>query len=65
VLKAAVEGRLTEEWRKAHPEFEPAEKLRDRILKLKQAKLGRKYKESRELDTTGLPLLPESWLWRD
>ena len=27
VLKAAVEGRLTEEWRKAHPEVEPAEKL--------------------------------------
>ena len=24
VLKAAVEGRLTEEWRKAHPEVEPA-----------------------------------------
>ncbi|VVB62828.1 Type I restriction modification DNA specificity domain protein [uncultured archaeon] len=63
VLKAAVEGRLTEEWRKGHPEVEPAEKLRYRILSLKQRKSGRKYKESRELDTTGLPVLPESWLW--
>lgn len=32
VLKAAVEGRLTEEWRAAHADIEPAEKLLDRIL---------------------------------
>ena len=32
VLKAAVEGRLTETWRAAHPDFEPAEKLLERIL---------------------------------
>jgi len=32
VLKAAVEGKLTEEWRKAHPDVEPASKLLDRIL---------------------------------
>ena len=39
VLKAAVEGRLTEEWRKAHPDVEPAEKLlRTRISK-KQSKI--------------------------
>lgn len=63
VLKAAVEGRLTEEWRKAHPDVEPAENLCDRILILKQRKFGRKCKESRELDITGLPNLPESWIW--
>ena len=32
VLKAAVEGKLTEEWRKAHPEVEPANELLKRIL---------------------------------
>lgn len=32
VLKAAVEGRLTAEWRKQHPATEPASKLLDRIL---------------------------------
>jgi len=32
VLKAAVEGKLTEEWRKKHPNVEPADKLLQRIL---------------------------------
>jgi type I restriction enzyme S subunit len=32
VLKAAVEGRLTAEWRMAHPDAEPAERLLARIL---------------------------------
>ena len=32
VLKAAVEGKLTEEWRKQHPDVEPADKLLERIL---------------------------------
>ena len=32
VLTAAVEGRLTEEWRKKHPDVEPADKLLQRIL---------------------------------
>ena len=31
-LKAAVEGRLTAEWRAAHPPAEPAAKLLERIL---------------------------------
>jgi len=31
VLKAAVEGRLTEKWRASHPDAEPAEKLLERI----------------------------------
>jgi type I restriction enzyme S subunit len=31
VLKAAVEGKLTEEWRKQHPDVEPASKLLERI----------------------------------
>jgi type I restriction enzyme S subunit len=32
VLKAAVEGKLTEDWRKQHPDVEPASKLLERIL---------------------------------
>lgn len=32
VLKAAVEGKLTEDWRAAHPVVEPAAKLLERIL---------------------------------
>ncbi len=32
VLKAAVEGRLTEKWRAAHPDADPAGKLLERIL---------------------------------
>jgi type I restriction enzyme S subunit len=32
VLKSAVEGRLTAEWRERHPNVEPASKLLDRIL---------------------------------
>jgi len=32
VLKAAVEGKLTEEWRKGHPDVEPASDLLQRIL---------------------------------
>ena len=38
VLKTAVEGRLTEEWRKVHPEVEPAEKLLERIDSTKNGK---------------------------
>lgn len=33
VLKAAVEGRLTEAWREENPDVEPAPKLLERILK--------------------------------
>ena len=38
VLKAAVEGKLTEDWRKAHPDVEPASELLERILSERRAK---------------------------
>jgi len=38
VLKAAVEGKLTEEWRKQHPDVEPASKLLERILSERRQK---------------------------
>lgn len=50
VLKAAVEGRLTEEWRTQHPATEPAAKLLERILAERRAKWEedqlRKFKEA-------------------
>lgn len=38
VLKAAVEGKLTEKWRKEHPNVEPADQLLKRILAERRAK---------------------------
>jgi type I restriction enzyme, S subunit len=38
VLKAAVEGRLTEEWREQHPDTEPASELLTRILAERRSK---------------------------
>ena len=65
VLKAAVEGKLSEEWRKQHPNVEPASKLLERILAERRAKWkGKgKYKEPATLDTTDLPPLPNGWVW--
>jgi type I restriction enzyme, S subunit len=65
VLKAAVEGKLTEEWRKAHPDVEPASKLLGCILSERRAKgMGRgKYTEPIAPDISKLPELPEGWVW--
>ncbi|MDA8431276.1 MAG: restriction endonuclease subunit S [Geobacteraceae bacterium] len=38
VLKSAVEGKLTEQWRKDHPDVEPADQLLKRILAERRAK---------------------------
>ena len=38
VLKAAVEGRLTAQWRAEHPDVEPADQLLDRILRERREK---------------------------
>jgi len=53
VLKAAVEGKLTEEWRKNHPDVEPADKLLERILserrkKWKEAELAKMKAKGKE-----------------
>jgi type I restriction enzyme S subunit len=65
VLKAAIEGKLTEDWRKQHPEVEPASKLLERILANRRAKWKGKgrYKEPLEPDTTNLAPLPDGWVW--
>jgi len=65
VLKAAVEGKLTEDWRKQHPNIEPASKLLERILAERRMKWGGrgKYKAPTVLEPTVLPLLPDGWAW--
>ena len=54
VLKAAVEGKLTEDWRKQNSNIEPANKLVERILAERRSKWrGKgKYKELPIPDTT-------------
>jgi type I restriction enzyme S subunit len=75
VLKAAVEGELTKEWREAHPDIEPASELLKHILVERRAKweeeqIARgkdlrkvKYVEPAVPDVSGLPKLPEGWCW--
>jgi len=74
VLKAAVEGKLTEEWRKTHvgaglkpaptEPIEPADKLLERILAERRKAAGKgKYKEPVGPDTSELPELPAGWVW--
>jgi len=58
VLKAAVEGRLTEEWRAKHPNNEPATKLLQRIL----AERRKKWEEdqlTKFADADKMP--PKGW----
>jgi len=68
VLKAAVEGELTREWRAANQsELEPASDLLERILAERRAKweeelLGN-YREPLSLDIKNLPVLPDGWVW--
>lgn len=63
VLKAAVEGKLTEDWRKQHPDVEPASKLLERILAERRARWSGKgkYKEPLGPDIAGLPAIPQTW----
>jgi type I restriction enzyme S subunit len=65
VLKAAVEGELSREWREAHrDELEPASELLERILQERRERVaGKKYKEPASPDTSRLPTLPEGWTW--
>jgi len=59
VLKAAVEGKLTEEWRKQHPEVEPASVLLKRIL----AERRRKWVEAElaKMRSKGKEPKDDSW----
>jgi len=60
VLKAAVEGKLTEEWRKAHPGVEPAIELLKRIL----AEQRRKWEEVELAKMTAKGKKPKDESWK-
>jgi len=64
LLKAAMEGKLTEKWREEYKdELEPASTLLEKIKEERKKKLGKKYKELSPVDTSELPELPEGWVW--
>ena len=66
VLKAAVTGELTKEWREANKHrLESGDALLKRILKARRDNWdGRgKYKEPEVPDTSNLPEIPEEWTW--
>ena len=70
LLKAAVTGELTADWRAANPPQESGADLLARILSDRRAKWrtnpanrGKTYKEPATPDTDGLPDLPEGWVW--
>jgi len=63
VLKAAVEGKLTEEWRRGHPDVEPASILLERIEREREKSGKGRQKKLPQLDTSGLPELPVGWVW--
>lgn len=65
VLKAAVEGKLTEGWRKQHPDVEPASRLLERILAERRKKWSGKgkYKEPSQFLEEDCPDLPANWAW--
>lgn len=64
VLKSAVEGKLTADWREKHRnELEPASVLLEKIRVERKVKQGKKYKEPKAIETTELAELPEKWAW--
>jgi type I restriction enzyme S subunit len=70
LLKAAVTGELTAEWRRDNPHQETGEQLLQRILADRRARwhadprnARKKYTEPAGPDTDGLPTLPDGWAW--
>lgn len=59
VLKAAVEGKLTEQWRKDHPDVEPADQLLKRILAERRAKW--EAEELAKMKAKGIKPKDDSW----
>lgn len=66
VLKAAVTGELTKEWREANQHhLESGSDLLERVLNARREQWqGRgQYQEPKPPDTSGLPTLPDGWVW--
>jgi type I restriction enzyme S subunit len=68
LLKAAVTGELTKNWRQENPVTETGHDLIGRIIKKRASKdipaaRARRAADARLLDTSMLPNLPEGWAW--
>jgi type I restriction enzyme, S subunit len=68
LLKAAVTGELTKDWRAENEVSETGHELLERIANSRVAKApskgrGRRAADAPPLDTTALPALPEGWAW--
>lgn len=68
ILQLAVQGKLTAQWRKAHPDVEPATELLSRIkaekAALVKAKKIKKEKPLPPVDAAEVPFgVPEGWVW--
>lgn len=64
ILKAAFEGRLTQEWREEHKrEIEPAQIFLERYKADLKKRLNGKVKLSLPLDERDFPQLPNLWTW--
>jgi type I restriction enzyme S subunit len=64
VLKAAFEGRLTQEWREEHAgEIEPANDLLVRVQRERQKIVKSKSKDNSNDDVTVLSEIPDGWVW--
>lgn len=68
ILQLAVQGKLTAQWRKAHPDVEPATGLLSRIqaekAALVKAKKIKKEKPLPPVDMDEVPFgVPEGWVW--
>lgn len=59
VLKAAVDGRLTEDWRRANRDVEPASEILRKIRKISDPTI-RNQTSQEKADNSGLP---EGWVW--
>lgn len=68
ILQEAIQGKLTEEWRKQNPEVEPASELLQRIkaekAQLIKDKVIKKEKPLPPITAEEIPfVLPEGWVW--
>ncbi len=68
ILQNAIQGKLTEEWRKEHPAEEPASELLKRIKLEKQQMIAsgklKKEKPLEPIKPEEIPFeIPESWTW--
>ena len=64
VLKHAFEGKLTEQWRKAHKgQIESAQELLEEIRMEQNTNSRIKSTHFPEIETLNLPKLPDNWTW--